>query len=245
MEILRLEKVNFQVNDRKILCDISFSVNNNEVISFTGTNGSGKSSLLKFIVGDFDKNVNYTGNIFYKNSLVTKDNFHFFLQRVGYVSQDDSFFCSTVYDELLYSISLDNEIKSEYHTKVVDLLKEYDIGANCSKNLTKTNPAKLSGGEKRLISILKLLIREESLDLYIIDEPFNNLDFKVAKKISNAITSLHLNNANSGILMVTHCKIIPCINTVITLKDGKILNNNIKYEYFQCLGKANQKGIYE
>ena len=76
-------------------------------------------------------------------------------------------------------------------------------------------------------------------------EPLNNLDFKNARKVSNLITRIHKENPDAAILMVTHCRIFPAINRLITLKNGVIVPNEEEYTCHSCFGKANSEGFYE
>ena len=96
-----------------------------------------------------------------------------------------------------------------------------------------------------MLSIISSVAVRENAKLFIIDEPLNNLDFANARKISNLITRIHKENPDAAILMVTHCRIFPAINRLITLKNGVIVPNEEEYACHSCFGKANSEGFYE
>ena len=109
----------------------------------------------------------------------------------------------------------------------------------------KSRPAKLSGGQQRLLSIISSVAVREDAKLFIIDEPLNNLDFKNARKVSNLITRIHRENPDAAILMVTHCRIFPAITRLITLKDGVVVPTKEEYCCHSCFGIPNEDGYYE
>ena len=74
--LIEFKNVSLFYNNRLICRDINFKINQGEIISLTGKNGSGKSTILKLIIG---KNVKYTGNIYCAKNL-----------KISYVSQDTS-----------------------------------------------------------------------------------------------------------------------------------------------------------
>ena len=96
-----------------------------------------------------------------------------------------------------------------------------------------------------MLSIISSVAVRENAKLFIIDEPLNNLDFANARKISNLITRIHKENPDAAILMVTHCRIFPAINRLITIKNGVIVPNEEEYTCHSCFGKANSEGFYE
>ena len=124
-------------------------------------------------------------------------------------------------------------------------LRVYDESTGKPLFYEKSRPAELSGGQQRMLSIISSVAVRENAKLFIIDEPLNNLDFANARKISNLITRIHKENPDAAILMVTHCRIFPAINRLITLKNGVIVPNEEEYECHSCFGKANSEGFYE
>ena len=71
----------------------------------------------------------------------------------------------------------------------------------------KSKPVSFSGGEQRVLSVLSVVSRAMNVDLMLIDEPLNNLDYLNIKNISNMINKAFKSNPNMALLMISHCRI--------------------------------------
>ena len=240
-----------------IIKNVSFDIKRGEVVAIVGENGSGKSSILKAIIRDHESHKIISGSISYcggENILKMNDSdLQSFRAQVSYVSQRDEYNDIgkriTVFDVMMDSANL-YSVKQFTKEDISALFDRYQLRIYdeiTGKPLFYENscPAKLSGGQQRMLSIISSVAVREDAKLFIIDEPLNNLDFKNARKISNLITKIHEENPNAAILMVTHCRIFPSITRLITLKNGCIVPNVETYECYSCFGKANSNGYYE
>ena len=255
--ILKVSDLNITLPDgTHIIRDVSFEVNSGEVVAIVGENGAGKSTILKAIMREDTAHKKITGSISYnggKNILeMSDDELQKFRSEVAYVSQRDEYGDIgkriTVFDVMMDSADL---YASKEYTKddVKQLFDRYQLRIYDEKGkplfYQKSHPSKLSGGQKRLLSIISVVAVRENAKLFIIDEPLNNLDFKNARKISNLITRIHKENPDAAILMVTHCRIFPAITRLITLENGSIVTNREEYVCHSCFGRANEEGYYE
>ncbi len=114
-----------------------------------------------------------------------------------------------------------------------------------TKVTLKSKMQKLSGGQKRLISIIADICLFEDLDYYFIDEPLNNLDMRTVRQISNLLNQIHLENPDAIILMVSHCRIFPFINRVIKIEAGKFVEDMSSPVCNTCFGLPDDKGFYK
>ena len=103
---------------------------------------------------------------------------------------------------------------------------------------------KLSGGQQRLVSIIASLCLRKDSKVFIIDEPLNNLDIGAIVHISNILNSLRLDNPNSLMIIVSHCKIFPFINKVATIDSGKVIVSNSGIVCTACFGNPDSSGFY-
>ena len=239
-KVLEIKNLTLEYKSKKVLEDVSFDLYEGEIVLLSGANGSGKSSLLSSIIGkrEIVKNI-IKGNIIYDSIDLLKENdIQFFRRLVGYVRQNDVFNEKTCLKEVLSSVDLFGGYKMSAN-EVKDMFIEYGF-----ENYINENPANLSGGQKRLLSILTALVRAKGSKLLLIDEPINNLDFNTACRVSNMITKIHKLNPHLSMLIVTHCHIFPIVDRVIKIEKGRILNSNIKYECHNCFGNVDENGFY-
>lgn len=238
-KVLEIKNLTLEYKSKKVLEDVSFDLYEGEIVLLSGANGSGKSSILLSIIGNRKIFKNIKGNIIYDSTdLLKEKDIQFFRRVVGYVKQSDDFFEKTCIKEVLSSINLFDGYKMSVN-EVKDMFIEYGF-----ENYINENPANLSGGQKRLLSILTALVRAKGSKLLLIDEPINNLDFNTACRVSNMITKIHKLNPHLSMLIVTHCHIFPMVDRVIKIEKGRILNSNIKYECHNCFGNVDENGFY-
>ena len=201
-KVLEVKNLTLEYKSKKVLEDISFDLYEGEIVLLSGANGSGKSSILSSIIGNLENVKSIKGNIIYDSTDLLKENdIQFFRRLVGYVRQNDIFNEKTCLKEVLSSVDLFGGYKMSAN-EVKDMFIEYGF-----ENYINENPLNLSGGQKRLLSILMALVRAKGSKLLLIDEPINNLDFNTACRVSNMITKIHKLNPHLSMLIVTHCAI--------------------------------------
>ena len=145
------------VFDNEIIKNLSFTVNDGDKIALIGSEGIGKSTLLKLIAGNELDYVSYEGEI------VTSSKITYMEQNIGYVWNSKK-----VYDYLFTNVSFINE--AIYDAKILFTKTELDY-----PSLIERRIASLSGGEKVKIALIKALISKP--DVLLLDEPSNDLDF--------------------------------------------------------------------
>ncbi|MBR0108130.1 MAG: hypothetical protein IJM07_03295, partial [Pyramidobacter sp.] len=107
-----------------------------------------------------------------------------------------------------------------------------------------SKPAKFSGGEQRLLSVLSVVATRPSAELMIVDEPLNNLDFVNARNISNVINKVLRDHPQTSLLMISHCRIFPFITREIKLTADGAQELPEHYVCHSCFGEPNEKGFY-
>ena len=224
----------------------SFDLHPGDVMRISGLNGCGKSTILKVLHGSTSDYI-CEGEVVLSpfgecNILKLSDNDILRYRKfIGYVPQKDEY-------EGLNKLTISDLIQNEIHgsemtfDEASELFEQY---LSDGKRITlKSIPGKLSGGQQRMLSIFLGLLCGGKHNLMIIDEPLNNLDFENAMKISDLINAIRLKNPDSAMIMVTHCKIITCINREREIADGTIQEVDSTYSCNHCMGAPDCELFY-
>lgn len=195
--ILEMKDVVKYYGDAKVLDGISFRVFRGETKIIIGASGSGKSTILKLIMG-LDKADD--GRIFIEGEDITHLNEEELVnvrQKIGMVFQESALFDSlTVRENVayrLYEIGVDDD---EIEGKV-----RQSLGFVGLEDAIDKLPSELSGGMKRRVALARALIGEPRIMLY--DEPTAGLDPITSRKINELIIALRDLQDVTGIF-VTH-----------------------------------------
>lgn len=239
-EFLSASNINYNVGNKKIIQDLSFSINRGDFLAVVGPNGAGKSTVGSILL---NLNKDYTGKVIldgkpiktYKRSLLWK--------KAGLVFQNPEwqFISYNVREELEYSLKGSNLSKNEINKKVDEFLKRFKL-----LEFKESNPYLLSQGQKRRLSVATMLITGQ--ELLILDEPTYGQDFDNQVELLQYISELNLNGMT--IIMITHDMnaVIEYCNKVLLLKDGKSIyfgNNRDLFHDEEILNKGNLlKPIY-
>lgn len=217
-------------NDKNILNDITFSAKENDSIGLIGANGVGKSTLLKILVG---LNLNFQGNIEIEGITVQKDTLPTIRKKIGYVFQDSDsqLFMSTAYDDIAFAPRNYGLPEDEVKKRVENALNLVDI-----QHLRNKQIYKMSGGEKKIVSIATIL--SMTPDIILMDEPSIALDPKNRRNLINILNSFNqvkiiashdldmiLETCNRTILL-SHGKIVRDGKTMDILSDKELLEQN-------------------
>ena len=257
--------VSIPLGNRKVVNDVSFNVNEGEIVVLAGANGCGKSTILKTIVRDAGKDgigldgLTISGEVSLEGSKNVLQYTHSQLinnlsKRIGYVMQKDDYEekarGTTVADCIIQSAEEFIPSKKLTMHEVNEILIEYapqkeSKGKSQFEANSKVRVPFLSGGQQRLLSIISNIAVRESAPLFLIDEPLNNLDSDNMIYVSNLINSIHLKNPKAAFLIVTHCRIFPFVTRRIEMLNGRIMSITEDCGYYDCVGKAKLDGFFE
>ncbi len=179
------------VSFKHILHEIDFTFENNNIYCLSGSNGKGKTTLLKCILGLYVDE--FEGNIFYNDKDIRQlDMYSMRKNYVSYVDQE----CFQLYNDVdknigLYEDAIDlNVTKKEY---LLSLFK-----------MTKGKYLNFSGGERQKLSIIRAFLKSNS-SLLIFDEPTSSLDYKSKIKFLDLVDKYKLNKI---IIIISHDDVI-------------------------------------
>lgn len=251
--ILNINELSIQIKNRNLMRGVSFSVNEGEAVLLSGANGTGKSTLLKSILQLENEGKKVSGEIFvrdYGNILaLSNDEIQRFRSNVAYVQQRDDYaeMGNVQVRDIISESGEASTRKTLSYSEVNDLIDEWIPRKDDNSRVfdAKSKPAKFSGGEQRLLSVLSVIATRSNADLMIVDEPLNNLDFVNARNISNLINRVIRENSKMALLMISHCRIFPFITREIKLTPEGIQNISEPYKCHSCFGEHDENGFYE
>ena len=217
MNVLSISKLKKEFNGEVLFQNISFDINSKDKIALIGKNGTGKSTLLKMILG----NIPIDDGEIHKSSKA----------KIGYLSQevitnDENSLIDEMYEVFKEIIALEKRMNEltvklendpfnknlinlyatlehgyaikdgyEYHYQINLILSKFGF----KKDEYSRNINTFSGGEKTRVAFAKLLLQKP--DLLILDEPTNHLDIDIINWLED-----YLNKYDGAVLIVTHDK---------------------------------------
>jgi energy-coupling factor transport system ATP-binding protein len=206
--VLNVQNLSFSYGRKKILKNINFRTKKNEVVSITGENGCGKTTLALCLCNLLKKNKGKI-ELFHKN--IDEYDSKQVAEKIGFVFQNPNFqiFKNTVIDEINYGPrNFDIEISDK---RMNELLNNYDLS-----NKKNSHPFSLSLGEKRRLTIASAVSSEP--EILILDEPVFGQDPYHFSKILNSIIG------KKTIIIMTHEESLFRIsNRVFEIKNGKMV----------------------
>ncbi|OTQ71825.1 LPS export ABC transporter ATP-binding protein [Gilliamella apis] len=195
MAILKAENLAKVYKKRRVVEDVSLTVNSGEIVGLLGPNGAGKTTTFYMVVGIVTLNA---GKIYLDEHDISILPLHERAQKgIGYLPQEASIFRKlSVIDNIMAILETRNDIdKNEKINRAEELLEEFHI-THIRDNLGQS----LSGGERRRVEIARALAANPKFIL--LDEPFAGVDPISVIDIKNIIK--HLRDRGLGVLITDH-----------------------------------------
>jgi ABC-2 type transport system ATP-binding protein len=192
MTLLELNNITGGYTRNPVLKDVSFTVNQNEIVGLIGLNGAGKSTTIKHIIGLMEPKK----GVISINGKSIQEDLETYRSQFSFIPETPILYDElTLYEHLELTAMAYGLSKEELDQRLPPLLKEFRM----EKKL-KFFPAHFSKGMKQKVMIMCAFLVEPSL--YIIDEPFVGLDPLGIQSLLELMEKMKGNGA--GILMSTH-----------------------------------------
>jgi Fe-S cluster assembly ATP-binding protein len=242
--MLKIENLNVNVGEKKILNDLNLNINNGEIHAIMGPNGTGKSTLSKVIMRDDNFNIE-KGTIEYNDkdilSLTTDE-----VARLGiFLAMQYPISIEGVSnaDMLRTALSIRNEKSINLFKFVNELENAYSELNFDKKTMHSSINEGFSGGERKKNEIIGMKILKPSL--IILDEIDSGVDVDNLKIIANAILK-YKEESNASLLIITHYPhILNYIKPdyVHIMNEGKIVKTGSSYLANTILEKGYEASI--
>ncbi|MBR3170031.1 MAG: ABC transporter ATP-binding protein [Lachnospiraceae bacterium] len=202
--------------ERRILKDVSFSLESGHSVAIVGPSGSGKSTMINLIPRMYDVT---GGCVKFEGVDVRRIDLEWLRRNIGIVSQETYLFNGTIRDNLLYANPDATEadlIEACQKANIYDFIEKQELGLD---TMVGNRGLKLSGGEKQRISIARVLLKDPAL--LVFDEATSALDSISENKIQEAIDPLIA--SRTSILIAHRLSTILAADEILVVKDGEIV----------------------
>lgn len=204
-DVVSIEELSKQYPNKSIFDKVNLDIVYGEKVALIGKNGTGKSTLIKMILG---QEKDFTGNIKIGSSV-----------KIGYIPQDIKFENE---EETILGFFIKSYNGSETQARTT-LAKFMFRGENVFKKI-----GKLSGGEKVRLMLVELI--QKNVNFLILDEPTNHIDIETKEVLEESIK-----NYKGTVLFVSHDRyfINTIASRIIEISDNKINSYIGNYDDYQ------------
>jgi ABC-type sugar transport system ATPase subunit len=214
-KILEISQLSKKFKNQVIAKELSFSLENREIVSIMGSSGAGKTTLLRMISG---LEIPDSGKIIIDNLTVNSGKIFIepYKRGIGYVFQN-----STLWPHMTMEENINFALSEKYKSQKDEIVKISGI-----KEIMEKYPDQVSEGEGKRVSIVRAIC--SGAKLLLMDEPFSNLDEDIKKELMDLIKELH-SKTELSILMVSHNieENIRFSDKIFELKAGELYEKSI------------------
>ncbi|NBI06573.1 ABC transporter ATP-binding protein [Senegalia massiliensis] len=185
-------------DEKKVLNNISLTIEEGEFIVLCGSTGCGKSTLLKQLKVDLAPHGSKTGDIFYQNQSIDSLDTRIASSQIGYVLQnpDNQIVTDKVWHELAFGLENLGLPSSSIRRKVAEMASFFGI-----EKWFRKKTSDLSGGQKQLLNLASIMVMNPKL--LILDEPTSQLDPIAASEFISTLSKIN-KELSLTIILVEH-----------------------------------------
>lgn len=226
--VLEMDDVSISYDLKPAVRNINFTVNKGEIFEIVGGSGSGKSTVLKAVIGL----INYSGEIYFYGENIKNYNIQDVRNNISYVSEGNELMDGTVTDNICFGKQEADErlIKDAMRQAALDeLVSDGEINVGNEGD-------QLSGGQKQRIGIARAFLKDAPV--YLMDEPTSGIDGKSEDKVLQSI--LEKKNNGHSFVIVTHRKsTLKIADKIAVIENGTLKNTDFDdaVEYLDKIGK--------
>ncbi len=215
---IAVKNLNKVIDTKKILKDISFTIEPEEHLVIIGGSGAGKSMLAKCILGLEDIS---SGSIFFDGKLFSGNvDREKILNKLGVCFQSNALFDSyNIWQNIAFKKLYNEKSPSIINLRKLAIERLREVGL--PTNIAEDYPSELSGGMQKRVGIARSIFSEP--DILIFDEPTTGLDPIMSKKIISLISKIIKDSKKTAITITHDINLAMFLATkIILLDDGKV-----------------------
>lgn len=208
--MLKVEHLSKMYGNNRGIHDISFSLKPGKILGILGSNGSGKTTTFRILLGLLEQD---QGTVYYENKSVDRMNTRLF----GYLPEERSLLRDLrVRDQIFYLGRLKNMTAGEIEEEMTHWLNYLDITKYRNRKIVE-----LSKGNQQKVQLVCALIHKP--EIYIFDEPLNGLDIENVALFQQVIRKLQQEKKFIMISSHQYEVIEQFCDSVLYLKEGELL----------------------
>ncbi len=215
---IQVKNLTFQYpdGDSPVLKDVSFEINQGEMVGILGRTGSGKSSLVDLFLRIYNLNEN---QVFLDGHDIMKLPIHTVRDTIGYVPQDNFLFSETIYSNIGFAYNDVDTTKIEEAARLSDVYDNIMEFKEKFSTILGERGVTVSGGQKQRISIARALAKNP--EILILDDSVSAVDTKTEEAI---ISNLHRVREGRTTIFIAHrISTVKRMDKIILLDDGKVV----------------------
>lgn len=201
---LDIKNLNLHINTKRILSRVDLQIQPGELVALIGPVGSGKSLLMKSIIGETP----FTADVFFKN-------------KISYVPQEHFIMSASLRDNITFQYQSTSETDSliQHALKMAQFDFKLDRVQEGLDTFIGERGVNLSGGQKQRVNLARQFMYPQKLIL--LDDPLSAVDVATEKKLITELKNL-INTGASILLTTQRFSILPSCDRIIYLVNGEI-----------------------
>ncbi len=228
---IEFRNVNFAFDrSKKVVDNVSFTLNPGDIVGIVGTTGSGKSTLINLLMRFYD---DYEGEILIDDVNIKDIDMKYYRNQIGYVQQEPLMFKDTVFNNIAYGTPNAHVEQVIYAADVANAHGFISRLPDSYDTFLGERGIGLSGGEKQRLSIARAVMKNPSI--LIFDEATAAVDSETEELIQQAIERLIRGRTT---LMIAHrLSTLRKANRILVVDKGRIIENGSHEELMALKGK--------
>lgn len=224
-----IRKFSYPDSHEIALRDLQFVVNEGETLGIVGKTGSGKTSIMKLLLREFD---DYEGQITFGRQDIKNYTLEALLASLGYVPQDHFLFSTTIRDNIRFVDPTLSQSEVEQAARLADIAADIQQMPKRYDTLVGERGVSLSGGQKQRLSIARAVIAKP--EILILDDALSAVDAKTEETILN---NLKVARQNKTTIIAAHrLSSVMHAQEIIVIDEGQIVERGNHQELLALEG---------